>query len=222
MGAPSTAAQLLAFAQAILLGLSAGLLYDLLRPFRIRAPRFTNLLDLAYCLITGGGVFLFLVGRGGGQLRGFLVLGGLGGAVFYFCACAPLLRPLWAFWADTLALLARLLALPALWIRAAWKKFSRFAKNLFYFWRKCFTIGYTGRRRAPRKGGVRYGKAQKGAKERKKAQAGPAARVLRDPPHSRPAHRRRSSALRAEPPGVRRPGPEGRPRRPGGRHAAEE
>ena len=33
------AQQLLVFGQSILLGLSAGLLYDLLRPFRVRAPR---------------------------------------------------------------------------------------------------------------------------------------------------------------------------------------
>ena len=37
--------QLLVFGQSILLGLSIGLLYDLLRPFRLRLPRLTGLLE---------------------------------------------------------------------------------------------------------------------------------------------------------------------------------
>ena len=57
------AQQLLVFGQSILLGLSAGLLYDLLRPFRVRAPRATALLDGAYCLAVGGAMFLFLLRR---------------------------------------------------------------------------------------------------------------------------------------------------------------
>ena len=55
------AQQMLVFGQSILLGLSAGLLYDLLRPFRVRAPRFTGVLDGAYCLIVGS--VMFQIGR---------------------------------------------------------------------------------------------------------------------------------------------------------------
>ena len=134
------AQQLLVFGQSILLGLSAGLLYDLLRPFRVRAPRATALLDGAYCLAVGGAMFLFLLRRAEGQLRGFVILGALGGAVLFFCAFSELLRPLWAFWADTLAFLWRLLCLPLRWAGNFYKKTLRRGKNLFYFWRKCFTI----------------------------------------------------------------------------------
>ena len=73
--------QLQTFLQSILLGLSAGILYDFLRPFRQRLPRATALLDAAYCLTVGGAAFLFLLRRGGGELRGFTVLGAVGGAV---------------------------------------------------------------------------------------------------------------------------------------------
>ena len=45
--------QLLAFGWSILLGLAVGLLYDLLRPFRLRLPRLTAVLDLLYCLTVG-------------------------------------------------------------------------------------------------------------------------------------------------------------------------
>ena len=78
--------QLLVFGQSILLGVSAGVLYDLLRPFRVRVPRFTAALDWAYCLTVCGTMFLFLLRRGAGQLRGFIVLGAVGGAVLFFCA----------------------------------------------------------------------------------------------------------------------------------------
>lgn len=93
--------QMLVFCQSILLGLSAGVLYDLLRPFRLRFPRFTGALDTAYCLAVGGAAFRFLLRRCGGELRGFAVLGALGGAVLFFCALSQPLRPVWDFWADT-------------------------------------------------------------------------------------------------------------------------
>ena len=95
--------QLLVFGQSILLGLCAGLLYDLLRPFRLRLPRLTGLLDSLYCLLAGTAVFLFLLRGADGQLRGFVVLGALGGAVLFFGIFSALLRPVWAFWADTMA-----------------------------------------------------------------------------------------------------------------------
>lgn len=82
--------QMLTFVQSILLGLAAGVLYDLLRPFRLRRPGLTALLDAGYCLSVGAGAFLFLLRRGEGELRGFLVLGAVGGAVLFFCAFSHL------------------------------------------------------------------------------------------------------------------------------------
>jgi len=153
--------QLLVFGQSILLGLSAGVLYDLLRPFRVRAPRFTGALDWCYCLTVGGAMFLFLVRRAEGQLRGFVVLGALGGAVLFFCAFSQLLRPVWAFWADTLAFLWGLVCLPLRWARSFCKKMLRWEKNLFYFWRKCFTIRKSGHRERGRQEWQSKGKRQR-------------------------------------------------------------
>ncbi|MCI9300133.1 MAG: hypothetical protein HFF94_05055 [Oscillibacter sp.] len=194
------AQQLLVFGQSILLGLSAGLLYDLLRPFRVRAPRATALLDGAYCLAVGGAMFLFLLRRAEGQLRGFVILGALGGAVLFFCAFSELLRPLWAFWADTLAFLWRLLCLPLRWAGNFYKKTLRRGKNLFYFWRKCFTIRKSGY--GPGKGESRHGKAAKNA-EGGKAPHGPSDQAVN-----------RNSAGRAGLRGVR-PAGAGRGRRDG-------
>ena len=109
--------QLLVFGQSTLLGLCAGLLYDLLRPFRLRRPGLTGLLDVLYCLLAGTVVFLFLLRGADGQLRSFMVLGTLGGAVLFFGAFSELLRPVWIFWADTLAYFAHLLSLPVVWAK---------------------------------------------------------------------------------------------------------
>lgn len=64
--------QMLTFVQSILLGLAAGVLYDLLRPFRLRRPGLTALLDAGYCLSVGAGAFLFCCGVERGSSVAFL------------------------------------------------------------------------------------------------------------------------------------------------------
>ena len=49
--APALSQPLLLFCQAILLGMAAALLYDLLRAFRLRLPRLTSALDILLSLI---------------------------------------------------------------------------------------------------------------------------------------------------------------------------
>ena len=71
--------QLRAFGWSILLGLAAGVLYDLLRAVRLRRPRMTWALDLLYCLAAGAALSLFVLRQGDGQLRGYILLGALGG-----------------------------------------------------------------------------------------------------------------------------------------------
>lgn len=53
--------QLRTFLLSILLGLGAGVLYDLLRAVRLRHPRLTAPLDLLYCQAIGLAVFLFVL-----------------------------------------------------------------------------------------------------------------------------------------------------------------
>ncbi|MBE6963886.1 MAG: hypothetical protein E7443_04705 [Ruminococcaceae bacterium] len=156
--------QLLAFGQSILLGLSAGVLYDLLRTVRLRLPRSTAVLDGLYCLCVGAAAFLFLLRRGSGELRGFMALGGVGGAVLFFCALSRPLRPVWDFWAETAAHLLRLLALPLALCRVILKKTVRQLKKLFYFAWKCYTIGKNGRKCAFYEGGP-YGTAAENHKK---------------------------------------------------------
>ena len=91
MGGGDPRAQLLLFAQSILLGLGAAAVYDSLRPFRRR--RTVALLDLAYMAALTFAAFAFLLRRGEGVLRGFAVVGAVGGACLYATLFSALLRP---------------------------------------------------------------------------------------------------------------------------------
>ena len=76
--------QLRPFLLAVLLGLGAGLWYDLLRAVRLRLPRLTGAADLLYCLTAGTALFLFVLRQAEGQLRGFVLLGAGGGCILFF------------------------------------------------------------------------------------------------------------------------------------------
>ena len=135
--------QLRTFLLSILLGLGAGVLYDLLRAVRLRHPRLTAPLDLLYCQAVGLAVFLFVLRQSDGQLRGFILLGGLGGGVLFF------------------------LSLPGRFCAAVCKKFAFQAKTLFYFLRKYATIHIEGVWKPLRKGGMSHGKARQTRKKEK-------------------------------------------------------
>ena len=127
--------QLRTFLLSILLGLGAGVLYDLLRAVRLRHPRLTAPLDLLYCQAVGLAVFLFVLRQSDGQLRGFILLGGLGGGVLFFSLLSRPLRPVWDFWMDRWMELFQFLSLPGRFCAAVCKKFAFQAKTLFYFLR---------------------------------------------------------------------------------------
>lgn len=76
---------------AVLIGLGAGLLYDLLRPPRWRLPAAAAFgLDALYCLLLGAALFLFAMSRGDGRLG----IGALAAAWTGFLAYHWLLSPL--------------------------------------------------------------------------------------------------------------------------------
>ena len=74
--------QLRSFGLAILLGLAAGVVYDLLRTVRLRFPSFTGVLDLLYCLTAGGALSLFVLRRSRHAIERYSVFH----AVFRFSA----------------------------------------------------------------------------------------------------------------------------------------
>jgi hypothetical protein len=114
--------------------------HDLLRPFRLRLPRFAWVLDAVYCLWAATALFLFALNRTQGQLRIFALVGTLGGTVLFFTLFSALLRPIWDFWADTLDFLLYLLQIPWIWLKNFSKKMGLRLKNIFLFMKKCYTI----------------------------------------------------------------------------------
>lgn len=92
--------QLLLFLRSIALGAVLGLVYDLLSALRSLGRRlWGGVLDALFCLTAACSVFLFVM-AGDGELRIFIALGILGGAVLFRCLLGGLLRPVWRFWVE--------------------------------------------------------------------------------------------------------------------------
>lgn len=125
--------QLIVFLRSIALGAVLGVVYDLLGALRRLGGRlWGGVLDAVFCLAAAGSVFLFVM-AGDGEMRMFIALGVLGGAVLFWCLLGSLLRPVWIFWLDM-----------ALWPIAVFqnilKKFGQKLKKVFSFLKKRFTI----------------------------------------------------------------------------------
>ena len=84
----------LALLAAAVLGLGAGLLYDLLRPprWRLRAAA-AFVLDALYCLSLGAALFLFAMSWGEGRLGIGALAAAWGGFLAYHWTLSPLLLP---------------------------------------------------------------------------------------------------------------------------------
>ena len=136
--------QLVSFLRAGVLGLTGGMVYDLLRAVRQRgrsARLVTHLMDVVYVLSALLVVFLFALRQGQGELRLYMLAAIILGFCLYFTVFCDIFRPLWRFWADILASLLRFAVLPAVFVLRCGKKFQIYIKKLFHFWRKCAILG---------------------------------------------------------------------------------
>ena len=162
--------QLAAFLASGLLGALLGLVYDLLRSLRgLCRGRGLWAADLLYCAAVVVSVFYLTMTFGRGELRLYMVLGILGGAVLFFCLLSPLLRPLWDFWGECLRTTLGILAWPLVLLLRLAKKFARIVKKLFSFFAKWFTIiGHQWRIVWFRRGRSGHEKAGKGRQARRR------------------------------------------------------
>lgn len=106
-------AQLSALGAAAALGAAGGLVYDLLRVLRRRRPGLTHAADGLFALLCLLGALWVLTQVGGGEPQLYMLLGAGAGMALYLLLAAPVLRPLWEFWADVAGELGRLLRIPA-------------------------------------------------------------------------------------------------------------
>lgn len=131
--------QLRSLTGALLLGLGAGLWYDLLRCLRrhIRGQLFAAVLDLLFWLAVTAAIFLWSVAAGNGTVQLSVCAALFLGGVVYFHVfsrwCFPLLSALIGLAARVL----RLIGAPWRWLKRmvnqGQKNFSIFCKNHFSF-----------------------------------------------------------------------------------------
>jgi len=141
----SIAQQAYAFAGAILLGFAIGVLYDLLRLFRLRVPVpvLGPVLDLLFWAAVVAALFVYATGATGGQMRIYVLLSVFGGAVVYFVTLSAWILSLGNLVADGAAFLGRLVKLPFRFLFFCAKKIEKNLKNLFLYRRKWFKIEAT-------------------------------------------------------------------------------
>lgn len=121
------------FLRSILLGGTLGLVYDLLRALRrLGGKLWGGVLDALFCLLAVSSLFFFAM-AGDGELRIFVVVGALDGAVLFFCLFSQFLRPLWDFWLNIFLAPVRLAG-------SLLKKSGRRGKKAFSFWKNWLTI----------------------------------------------------------------------------------
>lgn len=125
--------QLAQFLRAILLGSILALGYDFMRTLHCLGGKiWATTLDILVSLSATLSIFLFVMAEEG-ELRLFLLLGTLGGAVLFFSLLSSILRPIWAFWVD-------LFLFPLHLLEALLGKLAIFFKKAFSFIRKWATI----------------------------------------------------------------------------------
>lgn len=156
-------AQLRILLQALLLGWTLGLLYDLLGAVRrrLQGTLAAALLDGAYSLTLFLLVFSFALRAGGGELRVFLLAGLAVGMLFFFALCSAPLRPIWDLWVEAALRLLRLAVFPLRFLLGGLKYFLRRVKKLFHFFRKCYIIIFRkqGGSRSGRRKGRSHGRS---------------------------------------------------------------
>ena len=125
--------QLAQFFRSILLGSTLALLYDLTRALSAPGGRWLELLLDTLLSISATAALFLLIMAEEGELRLFMLLGTLGGAVLFFALLSSVLRPIWAFWVKTMLY-------PFYLGNIFLKKLHELSKKVFSFILKWFTI----------------------------------------------------------------------------------
>lgn len=142
-------AQALALAASLGIGAMLGLLYDLLRPFRLGASTCREwALDFLFWIVVTLTVFIFAPVLEDGQIRIYMLLGYFLGAVLYFCFVSKPVRTLCAVVARLWQRVVGLLLRPIRWIWSILKaplatffaQIRKKAKKLFSFVLQWFRI----------------------------------------------------------------------------------
>ncbi len=134
---------------ALILGITWGIVYDLLRAFRLRLPfSFTWLFDFLYCFFVIATLFLFAPYYSNGYIRATIVISAILGFTLYYVSLGRLVRKITQLLGDLLTWLVALLVRPFIllgsFLTKPLEKFSIFLqksiKKIFSFPRRWFTM----------------------------------------------------------------------------------
>lgn len=126
--------QVLALGLALLLGVLTGICYDFFRPLRRHSGRvWAAVQDALFCLIAGGGLFIFAMGADNGRMGLWELTAVLIGFLLYM---HTLSAPILAFF----TLLFRYIKKAEGFLKNFLKKIAVLAKKIFQKVRECFII----------------------------------------------------------------------------------
>ncbi|MCI8423107.1 MAG: hypothetical protein HFF50_06215 [Lawsonibacter sp.] len=155
-----------ALCQALLLGATLGITYDLFRILRVRVhlPLLGPLLDLLFWLLATAALFLWSQQAWGGQIRLYGGVFCLIGGGAYFWLASPWMLKLGYLAADLVTLFLEILTYPVGVAKALFKKIKKILQNTFHSGVKWYRIkkmpkelDAAARRRAAReRGGSAY------------------------------------------------------------------
>lgn len=126
--------QALALALALVLGVLTGVCYDFFRPLRRESGRVSAALqDALFCMIAGGGLFLFAMGADNGRMGVWELTAVLIGFLLYM---HTLSAPILAFFTAVLRALQKVMG----FCKKNLKKSAVLAKKFFQKVRECYII----------------------------------------------------------------------------------
>lgn len=132
--------QVLALGLALLLGVLTGICYDFFRPLRRHSGRvWAAVQDALFCIIAGGGLFIFAMGADNGRMGLWELTAVLIGFLLYM---HTLSTPILAFF----TVLFRGIKKAAVFCKKILKKIAVSAKKFFQKVRECFIIKKENRR----------------------------------------------------------------------------
>lgn len=134
--------QLYQVAVALLVGAMFGFFYDLLRAVRRRARLgfIAVVSDTVFWIVVGFAVFIMSMVVGKGEVRIFMLMCTVAGAVLYFAALSKYTLNVCNAILDGIVYILRLFARPFVFMGKKIKKFLRKAKKYFKKFTKCGTI----------------------------------------------------------------------------------
>lgn len=125
--------QLAQFFRSILMGGALALGYDVARALHVLGGKTLEILLDTFVSIGAAFALFLLIMAEEGELRLFILIGVLGGAVLFFSLVSPSLRPVLGFWID-------LSLVPLRLGHKIMRKMQLFFKKVFSFLRGWFTI----------------------------------------------------------------------------------